>query len=1074
MHTSDDTTGTLPSNIAHLLTARRRPDGQMPLAQTLRSSYASLFNFPPSNFSFYQHPPLNSPSPLTENLLRGAFHFDGHCCVSNSHLKVVDGVQTTPLSALTLELWVNLSASGSTLFKLQDKGGTYLQLSNGGNLQLTFNYVTNSGGATSVNTITFTSGTSIADGFWHHLAVVVTPDRKVHLYVDTRVVQLSGTATLSGLLTDGGTLYVGNNSTSTSSSTGTAGYFGQIRLWQTARTLSQIVTSAGTALGFVDDSALSLYWNNELQIEQKTIGDSSSKGNPGTVTLPSQPPDTWWDSTTPYGALADADHMTAHPVNMTGCLSLDRFQHQRIQVTSDRLMLDNTAQALTIEFWVQAASDNHATAVMLALELQSSGGDSRDLIIYNPDKVSLQWGSHQRESGMGVTNGAWHHVAMVWDWHNPGTASWTLYIDAKLVLTESSAWTPLVGSSPWLLLGGNGGSDSTRYLSGCMAELRIWQSARTADEVLSDASYRLLVTPPELRLYWPFARDFTQQGLVEDYSAYNCTGTPLGSPTWRNDLVYGVFANHMLAPPTPAASSVGGLPATGWSAGNVSVTSADGMLDGAAAGFPRVSETELRQAYAQAQASGYFDKRYFPNIHGIHSDRDHRHAKKAIEHIDVQIFLAYWQMGRRLDLVKRDNGHYASRFIPAPTNSPTARLMLVETYQLTAFLGDIHEGQVVRTFTLMPGETTHFSINTYKNSTTNSESASSIFDSYDEASQASFESALTSDQTTTTSEAAELSFYATADVKQRWGTGNADVTTGATIDGNLSHSNFFQQTTNAIANHAAQASSARNVEVNTSFSVQDETGRQTALTREVRNINSSRTLDLVFRQLTQEYLTVLHLTDIRIGYYDPNPGSFRVVGLAQLDSLLDQVVVDSAEVKLATKQAIVNQVLGLVALGQGTARDAMVTCSSKSTGMAVDLSSVQAGEVTDDQVFSVNPRCDTDVWYTETRSVRVSGLAMASTSVQLRTDNVVAEAVIGRGIGLDAFALGLQAQQLQRSQLDNELLKAEAEKLRLANEIVANGDTAKAALYAQIFAPPRINNNVLYADETGRSGGQAA
>ena len=233
---------------------------------------------------------------------------------------------------------------------------------------------------------------------------------------------------------------------------------------------------------------------------------------------------------------------------------------------------------------------------------------------------------------------------------------------------------------------------------------------------------------------------------------------------------------------------------------------------------------------------------------------------------------------------------------------------------------------------------------------------------------------------------------------------------------------------------------------------------------------------MVFRQLAQEYEAVLHLTDIRVGYYDPNPGSFRAVALAQLDSLLDQVMVDNPAQKLATKQAVIAQVLSLTGMVKGEVQTPLVRCASKSTGLAIDLSTVNTSAITTDQVFLVNAQASSIHVYAKQDAnvtVTVPGLVMGSTSVSLRTDNVVAEAVIGRGVGLDTFALGLQAQQLRRSAIEAEMLKAEADKLRLANEIVSSGDTAKAALYAQMFPAPRINNNVMYADENGRSGSHA-
>ena len=64
--------------------------------------------------------------------------------------------------------------------------------------------------------------------------------------------------------------------------------------------------------------------------------------------------------------------------------------------------------------------------------------------------------------------------------------------------------------------------------------------------------------------------------------------------------------------------------------------------------------------------------------------------------------------------------------------------------------------------------------------------------------------------------------------------------------------------------------------------------------RQLENINLSRTLNFVFRQMNQAFISFVHLTDVRIGYFDGRRESRIEVPVSALDSLLDRVVKPAA------------------------------------------------------------------------------------------------------------------------------------------------------------------------------------
>jgi hypothetical protein len=70
------------------------------------------------------------------------------------------------------------------------------------------------------------------------------------------------------------------------------------------------------------------------------------------------------------------------------------------------------------------------------------------------------------------------------------------------------------------------------------------------------------------------------------------------------------------------------------------------------------------------------------------------------------------------------------RVLPPVPPEPRPRLLLVEVYRLSSYLGSYGAGRVLKTLTLLPGEKTKVSVKTYTHSTTDAKQASSILDSF--------------------------------------------------------------------------------------------------------------------------------------------------------------------------------------------------------------------------------------------------------------------------------------------------------------------------------------------------------
>ena len=122
---------------------------------------------------------------------------------------------------------------------------------------------------------------------------------------------------------------------------------------------------------------------------------------------------------------------------------------------------------------------------------------------------------------------------------------------------------------------------------------------------------------------------------------------------------------------------------------------------------------------------------------------------------------------------------------------------------------------------------------------------------------------------------------------------------------------FAKSVSNALFKHSARASSKRDVEINTSSEQSStsvsEQGSEQTIERQIENVNVSRTLNLVFRQMVQEYISVLHLTDVKIALYDESPGPYPQYSIHELDRFLDAYFDDDDEVRTRVLEGIIRE-----------------------------------------------------------------------------------------------------------------------------------------------------------------------
>lgn len=383
------------------------------------------------------------------------------------------------------------------------------------------------------------------------------------------------------------------------------------------------------------------------------------------------------------------------------------------------------------------------------------------------------------------------------------------------------------------------------------------------------------------------------------------------------------------------------------------------------------------------------------------------------------------------------------------------RLMIVETLNLTSYLGAYGAGRLLKTFSLLAGEKTTISLKTYRNDVETAKQAVSILDSAASEAASDFEDAVSQEQTDKDSAAQSSAFKIGAKASASWGFGNASIDASYSGAANSAREEAVKNVSTATRKHALKASTNRSVTVNTETASTLTTTQDDSTIREIANINVARTLNYVFRQMNQEHIVLYHLTDARIGYYAediPLDGdgkalrdehgnvvvetSYQEVTLPELSSLLGQVVQPGYAPKV--RDAIVNA-LSCIPDHEDQLRSLVeVTTPVDATGSPVASAAYLRVVRNLNSVYE-------DAYSPFT--IRVPGILLASDHIVQRTDGVFVEAVLGQGDALDPYSHGLQDAAVGSR-------AAAVAQSALAAGLVATHDAPGADIYQKVFLMP--------------------
>jgi hypothetical protein len=366
-------------------------------------------------------------------------------------------------------------------------------------------------------------------------------------------------------------------------------------------------------------------------------------------------------------------------------------------------------------------------------------------------------------------------------------------------------------------------------------------------------------------------------------------------------------------------------------------------------------------------------------------------------------------------------------------------VFVIEEYTTASFLGDYGAGKVLNTFSLLPGEKTTISVKTYRESNVTRARSENLLDSFSENSTNEMEKLMQEDTENGTSDKTDTKFEAKVSLsaQAKWLGLKVEASASYSKNSTSSRMSNAKSLSKAMDKHVATSNSNRQVTVNTSSTESVKEGEEQSTVRELLNLNKSRTLNFVFRQMTQEYISLTYLSGLKIVFTNGYPESMKVYNLEDLETFLDDYIEKGA------REEVRNSILK---------HYCAVMNYKDEPKQFIESISVKIGECLgnkEEQTFwRVNRKPENDDIYTK-GGLEIGikgGVILNAKSYILATDGVVVDSFLGQGEALDCFNTKLHDAEATKRTLENlELLQ----KL----EIVAGIEepNQKAEFYKKVF-----------------------
>lgn len=392
--------------------------------------------------------------------------------------------------------------------------------------------------------------------------------------------------------------------------------------------------------------------------------------------------------------------------------------------------------------------------------------------------------------------------------------------------------------------------------------------------------------------------------------------------------------------------------------------------------------------------------------------------------------------GRVLVLQRTFDGSWTWSWAGDPNlvTEPNPRFIVIEHYRISSLFGDYGAGRTIKTFSLWPGEETRLYVRSWKRTEALAAGAASIFDSYTSEAAQAFESTVATEISTKSSETSSSHWKAKASAGLDLGFVSIGGGGGGGGTAGSSREELAKAISKAASHHSSSASARRETTITSEYAASTAAEAESVVERHVRNTNLSRVLNIVCRELNQEFTTWLSLVDVTVAFVNDR-GVYAEMPLSQLDDLVGRYVFSTVAPNAGgyTWSAIATEVILGIVRRVVDYRGHVKNPLEKVTEQGRSYHRFR---------FPTDPSRGNPFYPNE--DVPVPGIVIGKSTHTLRTDAILMDALLGHGIALDNYTLGMQQEDLRKRQLENQ-------RMELALKIISTGDEDKARAWRTLF-----------------------
>lgn len=414
----------------------------------------------------------------------------------------------------------------------------------------------------------------------------------------------------------------------------------------------------------------------------------------------------------------------------------------------------------------------------------------------------------------------------------------------------------------------------------------------------------------------------------------------------------------------------------------------------------------------------------------------------------------------------------ATIYLTLPRNQARQKLFLLEEYKLASWANNYGAGRVIKTESLLPNETLTVQIKTWQQSTINTSKSESIIENQSEEVVAEFNAMMEDENVYVTSTTLGMDWANEITKKGKVG-GGLSFSIGPIISfeggggyeyeetNYISESlSFSREDTNRefrslVGRYLSSKADSRVNEVSTVTNFDYTQGAENVTIRTLQNMNASRTLNFVFRELMQEYVTLQYLNDFSIcfasGFGDPP----IVVSIGQLDDLLNDVIADAPgenpdEWRDEIRKSLIKQYCEVYNFRNEKKQFLELHVENYSDSPCV------GGSEPEDTIEYLRkysgPPTDPGILDVYSSLIKVPGIILRVWRTVMPTTSIIVDALLGRGEALDCYNSRLQDATARAAELENQ-------RRELALEVVEDQPTpaAQAEAYRKVYYEPVAN-----------------